>query len=94
MLDYGTAAGQIGAAARDLNALLVSVNQATPQVTQLSRQTAADAERVVHHAFWLGLVLVLVLLAGSVVAGLTYRILASKLTGDGRKSSKPDSGAS
>jgi hypothetical protein len=37
--------------------------------------------------------LILVLLIGSVVAGLTYRILANKLIGDGRKPSKPDSGA-
>jgi hypothetical protein len=94
VLDYGTAAGQIGAAARDLNTLLTTLNQSTPQMAQLGQQTAADANRVVDHAFRRGLILILVLLAGSVVAALTYRILASKLTGDGRKSSRPDSGAS
>jgi methyl-accepting chemotaxis protein len=89
VLDYGTAASQIGAAAKDLNALLASVNQSTPQIAQLSQQTTANAERVVHHAFRLGLALILVLLAGSVLAGLTYRFLASKLTRDGNKPSAP-----
>jgi hypothetical protein len=93
VLDYGQAAGQVGAAARDLNALLTTINQSTPQLAQLRQQTTADANRVVDHAFRRGLILILVLLIGSVVAGLTYRILASKLTGDGRKSSKPDSEA-
>jgi hypothetical protein len=91
VLDYGTAAGQVGSAARDLNTLLTTLNQSTPQFTQLGQQTVADANRVVDHAFRRGLILILVLLIGSVVAGLTYRILANKLTGDGRKSSKPDS---
>jgi methyl-accepting chemotaxis protein len=94
VLDYGTAAGQVGAAARDLSALLTTLNQSTPQLAQLGQQTTADANRVVDHAFRRGLILILVLLIGSVVAGLTYRILRNKLTGDGRKSSKPDSGAS
>ena len=93
VLDYGTAAGQVGSAARDLSALLTTLNQSTPQLAQLGQQTTADANRVVDHAFRRGLILILVLLIGSVVAGLTYRVLASKLTGDGRKSSKPDSGA-
>jgi hypothetical protein len=93
VLDYGTAAGQVGSAARDLSALLTTLNQSTSQLAQLGQQTTADANRVVDHAFRRGLILILVLLIGSVVAGLTYRILASKLTGDGRKSSKPDSGA-
>ena len=89
VLDYGTAAGQVGAAARDLNALLTRVNQSTPQLAQLGQQTTADANRVVNHAFWLGLVLILVFLGGGVLAGLTYRLLASKLTRDGNKSSGP-----
>jgi hypothetical protein len=84
VLDYGTAASQIGAAANNLNALLASVNQSAPQLEKLSQQTAADADRVVQHTFRLGLVLILILLAGSVAAGLVYRILANKLTKDER----------
>jgi hypothetical protein len=87
VLDYGAAASQIGAAADHLNALLTSVNQSAPQIEKLSQQTTADADRVVKHMFWLGVVLILILLAGSVVAGLVYRSLANKMSG--RKSSEP-----
>ena len=65
--------------ARDLNALLTSVNQSIPQITSLSQQSAADARRVVDRAFRLGLVLIVVLLAASVLAALAYRFLANKL---------------
>jgi len=89
ILDYGTTAAQIGSMAKDLNTLITSVNQSVPQLTQVSQQATADAQRVVHRAFRLGLVLILVLLAGSVLAALAYRILANKLAGAGRPSSSP-----
>jgi hypothetical protein len=89
VLDYGTAAAQIGAAANNLNALLASVNQSTPQLEKLSQQTKADADEVIRHAFMYGLVLVLILLAGSVLAALAYRILANKLVKNGRKPDAP-----
>jgi hypothetical protein len=85
VLDYGTAAAQIGAAANNLNALLASVNQSTPQLEKLSQQTKADADDIVRQGFMYGLVLVLILLAGSVLAALAYRILANKLAKGGRK---------
>jgi len=61
ILDYGTAAGQIGAAADKLNTLVVSLNQSLPNVTKLSEQAALDGKAVVNHAFRLGLVLIVVL---------------------------------
>ena len=79
VLDYGTAASQVGAASKDLGALLTSVNESTPQLARLRQETTRDAQRLVQHAFWLGLTLILILLAGSVVAGLVYRMLAAKL---------------
>ncbi len=79
VLDYGTAAAQVGAMAKDLNLLLTSVNQSVPQVTRLSEQAGADLERVVHRAFWLGLLLIGVLLAGALLAALGYRVLSDKL---------------
>jgi hypothetical protein len=79
VLDYGTAAAQVGAMAKDLNLLLTSVTQSVPQVTRLSEQAGADLERVVHRAFWLGLLLIGVLLAGALLAALGYRILSDKL---------------
>ena len=79
VLDYGTAATQVGAMARDLNLLLTSVNQSAPQVARMSEQAGTDLERVVHRAFWLGLVLIGVLLVGAVLAGLAYRVLVDRL---------------
>lgn len=79
VLDYGTAATQVAVMAKEVNALLTSVNQTTPQVVELGRRATADAQRVVHRAFWLGVVLILILLVGSVVAALAYRVLAAKL---------------
>ncbi len=89
VLDYGTAASQIGAAANNLNTLLTTINQSAPQLAQLRQQTAAEADRVVEHAFRLGLALILVLLAGSVAAGLIWRVLANKLSPNGNSSSTP-----
>ena len=88
VLDYGTAAAQIGVAANNLNSLLATVNQSAPEIARLSQQTTADADRVVKHMFWLGVVLILILLAGAVVAGLAYRALANKMSA-GRQSSEP-----
>ncbi|HTV41327.1 MAG TPA: hypothetical protein VMF08_12170 [Candidatus Sulfotelmatobacter sp.] len=75
--DYGNAATQVGAAAIKLNTLLATVNQSAPQLAKLGQQTAADAQHLMNHAFWLALTLILVLLIGSVAAGLAYRWLAN-----------------
>jgi hypothetical protein len=80
ILDYGTAATQIGTMAKDLGALLAAVNQTAPEIARLSRETEAGAARTVDRAFWRGLVLIVMLLVGAVLAGLAYRLLAHKLT--------------
>ncbi|HUA68075.1 MAG TPA: hypothetical protein VMA13_05960, partial [Candidatus Saccharimonadales bacterium] len=64
-----------------------SANQSAPQMEKLSQQMTANADRLVQHSFWLGLILILVLLAGSVVAALVYRIILNKLD-QGRHESK------
>ena len=74
VLDYGTAASQIGAAATNLTTLMVRANQNARQMTD-------DADRLMYHAFGLGMAL----LAGAVAAGLIYRVLANKIAGGGRK---------
>ncbi len=89
MLDYGVAASKIGTAAGNLNALLASVNQSTPQLEKLGQQTKTDADEVVRHAFIYGLILILILLSGSVLAALIYRILANKLAKGGREPDAP-----
>jgi hypothetical protein len=80
VLDYGKAATQVGAMSKDLNLLLTSANQSATQLTALSEQVTAKAERVVDRAFRLGLVLVVLLLLGLVLAGLAYRAVANRLT--------------
>ncbi len=91
VLDYGTAASQIGTAASNLNALLASANQSAPEMEKLSQQMTANADRMLKHAFWLGLALIFIFLAGLVAAGLTYRVLVNKLADRGRKPSEPKS---
>jgi hypothetical protein len=61
------------------------VNQGTPQLEKLGQQTKTDADDVVRQAFLYGLVLILVLLVGSVLAALAYRALTNKSPKDGRK---------
>jgi hypothetical protein len=79
VLDYGLAASQIGAAAKDLNATLETMNRTTPELVNLSRDATANANRVVTRAFWLGVVLVLILLVGAVLAGVSYRVAAKRI---------------
>jgi hypothetical protein len=80
VLDYGTTAGHIGAMATNLTTLIQTVNQSESQAARLSRQATADAKEVVRDAFRFGLVLIVVLLAGAVLAGLAYRVVSARLT--------------
>ena len=91
VLEFGTAATQVAAMSKDLNALLATANQSATQLTVLSEQAGAKAERAVDRAFRLGLVLVVLLLAGSVLAGLAYRALAARMS---RKPDGPSASAS
>ena len=79
ILDYAKTAGEADNLARDLNTLVASVNQSTPGLQRLSQQTGADLQKVVDHAFRLGLVLIAVLLTGTVLAALLYRFFARKI---------------
>ncbi len=79
ILDYAKTAEEVGAMAQNLNTLIGSLNQSAPEIQRLSRQAGADLERAVDRGFWLGLVLIAVLLTGAVLAGLVYRFFAEKL---------------
>jgi hypothetical protein len=79
VVEFGTAATQVAAMSRDLKVLITSANQSATQLVVLSEQASTRAERVVDRAFRLGLVLIVILLGGSVLAALVYRALASKL---------------
>ncbi len=77
-LDFGKAAVDVGGMARDLTTLLRSANETAPALAKIGQQTGDDLKRVVDHAFWRGLILIVVLLAGSVPARLAYRALARR----------------
>jgi hypothetical protein len=79
IVDYGNTAQQIGAMASELNALLTSATQSMPHAAGLSQQAVADARGLVDHAFYLGVVLIVLLMLGLVFAGLAYRIVSRKL---------------
>jgi hypothetical protein len=91
VLEYGNAASSIGEASRDLNTLLVSINQSAPLLAQMGQQTTANANSVVDHAFTRGLILISVFLIGLMAVGVIYRILVNKLIGDKPKTSRPES---
>jgi hypothetical protein len=84
ILDYGQVADRVGAMAKDINALVSSVNQSVPQIERLSQQATGDAQKVVERGFRLGLVLIGLLLAGALLVGIVYRLLAEKISRSGR----------
>jgi len=79
ILDYAAAAQEIDKMAKDLNTMIVSLNETTPGIDRLGQQTESNARELVDHGFRLGLVLVAVLLTGGVAAGLLFIFLANKL---------------
>lgn len=79
VLDYGAAAAQIGAAAKDLNSTLLTLNQSTAQLSEAGKAAASHADRMVLKWFWMGVALILVLLAGAVAATLACRALSNRL---------------
>jgi hypothetical protein len=81
VLDYGKSAAEVGGMARDLTALLGSMDKSVPAIARVSQEAGENLKRVVDRAFWRGLVLILALLAGSVLAALAYRAMARKLFG-------------
>jgi hypothetical protein len=81
--DYGNAASQVGVAAKDLNGLLLTVNQNSPQLTA---QMAATTRQTLQQAFWLGLTLIAIFLVGIVLAGVIYQVVVRKLNRAGSAS--------
>jgi hypothetical protein len=77
--EYGTAATQIAAMSIDLDQLLARADRSATQLTVVGERVEGGAKRVVDQAFWRGAALIMMLLVGSVLAGLTYRFLARRL---------------
>ena len=81
ILDYGKVADQIGGMAKELNVLLATANQNVTQLTRLSDEATTRADRIVDRAFHRGVLLIVILLVGTVLAALTYRALSRKSSG-------------
>ena len=79
VLDYGRTATDVAGMARELQTLLDSIDKSGPALAKVGAETGENLKRVVDHAFWRGLVLILVLLVGALVAALAYRALARRL---------------
>ena len=77
-LEYGKAAADVGGMARDLNTLLRSANETAPAIAGIASKTGQDLKGVIDHAFWKGLILIVVLLAGSIPTRLAYRALSRR----------------
>jgi hypothetical protein len=78
-LDYGKAASDVGGMARDLNAFLLSAERTSPKLEAISKKAGTDLKDVIDHAFWRGLILIVVLLVGSIPVRLAYRALARRI---------------
>jgi hypothetical protein len=79
IIDYGKTASQVADAAKNLNTLVESVTHSVPQLQQLSQHAGDNVQKAVDHGFRLGLILIVVFLAGAVLAGLLYRFLVERL---------------
>lgn len=90
VMDYAATARDIGGAAQDLRALLASADDSASRLAQLRQQTAAEANAVVDHAFRRALTLVLVLVCGALLAGILYRLVASRLNASRAPATKTD----
>ena len=74
-LDFGKAASDVGGMARDLNTLLRSANETAPAIAKIGQKTGEDLKGVIDHAFWRGLILIVVFLAGLIPVRLAYRAI-------------------
>jgi hypothetical protein len=78
ILDYGQVADRVAVMAKEVNALVASVDRGVPQLERLTQQAASDAQKVVDRGFRLGLILVVALVGGGLAAALAYRFVSEK----------------
>jgi hypothetical protein len=71
--DYGEAATRLGAAAREIDTLVQTLNQKLPQVQRVLDEAAQRGEQTIDHAFVRGLELGLALIVAAALAVLALR---------------------
>jgi hypothetical protein len=78
--DYGTAATNIGSAARDLNALVTTIDGSVPKLQSAADQLVQRGEQTIDVAFQRGLTLGIALIAVAAIAVLAVRWVSWRWT--------------
>ncbi|HWQ91678.1 MAG TPA: hypothetical protein VN673_08400 [Clostridia bacterium] len=76
--EYGTAARDIGVGAEQLNSLLLSVEERSPQIDLVLSQARKQGEQWTDHIFWRGLLLSSLIIGQILLALLAYRYLVER----------------
>jgi hypothetical protein len=78
--DYADAAREFAATAKELESLVAQLNAGVPQVGDLAGRAVLEMRALVDFAFWRLIVLIIVLVGASLLAALTYRVVARQLS--------------
>jgi hypothetical protein len=76
--EYSTAMRELAVTARELEALLRSIDAGTPGFATLTERATEDVNRVIDHLFWRLVILGIILIVGAFGAAFAYRMLARR----------------
>jgi len=77
--EYTTSVRELGTAAERMQSLLVQLDTSSKGVEQITRAATQDLNRVIDHAFWRALLLILVLGVVATLSALLYRYWSPRL---------------
>ena len=78
--EYGAAARDFAATAKELEMLIGQLEAGTPGIDQLAQRTTANLSDLIDRAFWRLVVLVIVLVGAILLAAIAYRAVAKRLS--------------
>jgi hypothetical protein len=78
VLDYATTAREVTATMAELNATLAALDERMPQVATLTSALESTGNRLLVRVFWVGVLLILVLVATVTGAALLFRRISSR----------------
>jgi hypothetical protein len=78
VLDYATTAREITATMAELNATLAALDERMPRVATLTSALESTGNRLLVRMFWVGVLLILVLVATVTGAALLFRRISSR----------------
>lgn len=77
--EYTTSVRELGTAAERMQSLLVQLDTSSQGVAQITRAATQDLQRVIDHAFWRALLLILVLGVVATLSALLYQYWSPRL---------------